>query len=86
MGSQVPMDPRQRLLEQFSAVEGRNLRSRLPKGTGFALMLFDFGPGGFLSYTGNSNREDFMRVLRETLAVLEAQGGPTMTGPGSGRA
>jgi hypothetical protein len=70
--------PKQVLLERYSAVEGHNLRSRLPKGMAFALMLFDFGEGGFLSYTGNSNREDFIKVLRETLAMLEAQGGPTM--------
>jgi len=76
--------PRQTLLEKYSVMEGRTLRARLPKGRGFALMLFDFGEGGFLSYTGNSDREDFIKVLRETLEILERQGGPTM-GPGPDR-
>lgn len=34
---------------------------------GFAFIVFDFGPGGFLSYMSNANRSDMAQALREWL-------------------
>ena len=32
---------------------------------GFALFLFNFGEGGFLTYISNSEREDMVQALKE---------------------
>lgn len=45
--------------------------SRLPPGYGFALLVFSFGPGGFLTHVSNANRADMAKALRETADVLE---------------
>lgn len=37
----------------------------LHAGTGFALLIFDFGEGGNLSYISNAQREDMLRAMRE---------------------
>jgi hypothetical protein len=40
---------------------------------GFALLMYDFGPGGFLAYCGNGDREGTIRLLREHLKHLEGR-------------
>lgn len=39
---------------------------------GFALLVFDFGAGGFLTWMSNANREDMIRVLREFTEKLQS--------------
>jgi hypothetical protein len=53
----------------------KRLQSALPNNIGFALLLFDFGPGGTMSYISNGNREDMMAALRELLDNMEKDNG-----------
>mgnify|MGYP001589287051 CR=1 FL=1 len=39
---------------------------------GFALLLFDFGDGGHLTYLSNANRLDMIKALYECAAMLGA--------------
>lgn len=38
---------------------------RLPVGMGFALLMFDFGPGGNMFYISNAQREDVLKSMQE---------------------
>lgn len=50
---------------------GDRLQSSGYRGIGFALLLFDFGPGGFSTYISNAQRADMIKALREQADVLE---------------
>jgi diaminopimelate decarboxylase len=57
-------------LEKVAREIGRLIRhgidNSLGKGNvGFALLLFDFGGGGHLTYVSNANREDMLRAIAE---------------------
>jgi hypothetical protein len=41
-------------------------------GVGFALVAFEFGPGGWLTYVSNAQRADMIRGLREMIEKLES--------------
>jgi hypothetical protein len=47
---------------------GQLLRGGMPKGYGFSLLIFNFGPDGNLFYTSNANREDMIRTMQEFIA------------------
>lgn len=69
---------RQLELEAICFEIGRQIREEMNDKSsgppiGFALLMYDFGPGGFLTYTGNGNREDTIKLLREHLRMLEGQ-------------
>lgn len=69
---------RRQELELLCNMLGQTLGSELDDSTtgppiGFALLLYDFGPNGFCAYTGNGNREDTIRLLREHLKMLETR-------------
>lgn len=49
----------------------RVLSEVLPDGVGFALLVFDFGKGGFMNYISNSERADVVRAMREFIARAE---------------
>lgn len=72
------MNQRQRELEAICFALGDTLRREMddrrsgPR-IGFALLLYDFGPNGFCAYTGNGNREDTIKLLREHLRMLETK-------------
>lgn len=42
----------------------------LPPGYGFALLVFSFGEGGYLTHVSNADRADLVRLLRECADVL----------------
>lgn len=52
---------------------GENIGSRLPKGWGFALNLFSFGPNGAMFYISNANRRDMVAALRECIKKIEGE-------------
>ena len=65
-------------LEAIVKMLGDGIRAEMNDATtgppiGFVLMLYDYGPGGFLAYTGSGNREDSIRLIREHLKMLETQ-------------
>lgn len=58
-------------LEKICRDVGRIIGSAVPKGTGFALLVFDFGEGGHMTYVSNSQRRDMVKALREMITKLE---------------
>ena len=43
----------------------RAIAAAVPPGTGFALLLFDFGSEGSFAYAANANRDDVVKLLGE---------------------
>jgi hypothetical protein len=43
----------------------------LPKGFGFTLLIFSFGPGGSMFYISNSDRRDMIKAMKEFIAKQE---------------
>lgn len=52
---------------------GRALGERMPDGWGFALILFSFGDGGFLTYISNAQRVAMVAALRECADKIEKE-------------
>lgn len=50
---------------------GQSLRSSMPSGFGFVLLIASFGEGGAMFYTANCNREDVCNMMREFIAKHE---------------
>lgn len=48
-----------------------SLKSILPKGIGFALLVFEFHKPGISNYISNAQRADMITALRETADRLE---------------
>jgi hypothetical protein len=58
-------------LEAEARSIGRIIWGAIPDGTGFAVLLFDFGDGGNLTYISNGKRADLIKTLRECAEKLE---------------
>ena len=67
-------DPREAALAALNKELGQQLRAAMPKDTGFALLIFDFGPGGYMTWASNASRPDMVRALREMATTLEGGG------------
>lgn len=61
-------DVRERMQECAGAIT-----TILPPFTGFALLAFDFKPGGRMEYVSNAQRPDILRAMREFIAKSSAQ-------------
>lgn len=48
------------------------LHGILPEGVGFAMLFFDFGPGGNMSYISDAPRDDMILALKELIVNLES--------------
>ena len=55
------------------AVAEKIARESLP-GTGFALLMFDFGADGNMAYVSNAKRADMRRAVREWLETTRQPG------------
>ncbi len=60
--------------ERLASVIDRHL----PPGTGFALLIFDFGDTGDLSWISNAERDDMIATMKDFIARNE---GRAMPGP-----
>jgi hypothetical protein len=60
-------------LESIARDIGRSIGRAIPQNSdiGFALLLFDFGGGGHLTYISNAEREDMIKSLYECIANLQ---------------
>lgn len=58
-------------LEAFNTNLAREIKGRLPPGTGFALLTFDLGDGGAMTYASSGDRQDMIRAMRELIGKLE---------------
>jgi hypothetical protein len=47
---------------------GQRLKSVMPDGYGFNLLIFSFGDGGSMFYLSNAQREDMIRAMQEFIA------------------
>jgi hypothetical protein len=47
---------------------GNSLRESMPKGCGFTLFLFSYGPNGHMFYVSSANRKDMFSAIEEFLA------------------
>lgn len=59
----MPMDLKD--LEESARKLGRVIGSGMPEGVGFALIMFDFGKDGHLTWISNADRDDMLRALQE---------------------
>ncbi len=63
--------PNPKLVKRTNEIAGK-VRSMLPKGFGFIVMIFPFGTGEsdepVMNYASNAQREDVLGVLREFIA------------------
>lgn len=66
---------RRNVLQQTTVTTVREVASRVPKGMGFAVILFDFGSGGNISYASNADRTAMRSALRELLDKWDAEVG-----------
>lgn len=55
-------------IEAALRAKAKLIAADLPKGWGFALLLFTFGEGGSLFYIGNGDREDMIKAMKEFIA------------------
>lgn len=59
-------------MEEHARGIGQVLKDAMPPGIGFALVLFSFGPDGWLTYLSNGQREDMIKCLEETLQKIRS--------------
>ena len=67
------MDPREKALNELNRMIADKIKEDLPPGVGFALLVFSFGPGGFMTYCSNSEREDMIKGIEELLEYVKGQ-------------
>lgn len=60
-------------LEALARSIGRTLKVAMPEGVGFALLVFDYGEGGHLTYVSSARREDMVKAVKEWLELVEAE-------------
>jgi hypothetical protein len=53
---------------------GYRIGKAMPKGWGFALFIFPFGPNGTMHYVSNANRDDIVTTLMEFIARSQEKG------------
>lgn len=61
-------------LEETARDIGRTIAEATPEGAGFVLVLFDFGPGGHMTYLSNARREDMIAMFSELINKLDNKG------------
>jgi hypothetical protein len=64
---------------------GQLVGKTLPPGVGFALVIFDFGQRGHITYVSNAEQASMMNALKElqvniALGQVQAPGGPDVPG------
>lgn len=70
-GGEVAFEVRHPEAEHRLNEIGNLLRSNMPEGFGFALLIFSYGEGGSMFYTSNAQRQDIINAMREFIAKHE---------------
>lgn len=60
-------------MEETCREIGTVIGSALPPETGFALMMFNHGEKGHMTYVSNASREEMIEALKELIARLETK-------------
>ena len=50
---------------------GRLIKSNMPQGFGFTLVLYSYGADGVMTYLSSGVREDCIKMLRECADAIE---------------
>lgn len=58
-------------LEERARHVGRLIGQHMPPGVGFALLVFDFGEGGHMTWLSNAERESMIEAMQEMVARLQ---------------
>jgi len=58
-------------LEKNAQAIGRVIKGAMPDGVGFCLLVFSFGPDGWLTYSSNAERPSMMDALQELLDKMK---------------
>ena len=58
-------------LESLAAKVGGELKTKMPTGTGFIVLVFDFGEAGNLAYMSTCERREAIAVMREWIRKME---------------
>lgn len=53
---------------------GNELKTKMPEGMGFALLMFDYRKEGNTFYVSSANREDTIKAFEEFIAKLKSYG------------
>ena len=70
------MRPRQAELDAITRMLGKAMQDEMNDAStgeplGFAIVVFDFGPDGFMSYASNAQRADVAKLFRELAKKIE---------------
>jgi diaminopimelate decarboxylase len=68
----VPLTELERTCRSIGAVIDNAIQHYDLANVGFALLFFDFGGGGHITYISNAQRDDMRAALGELLALLAA--------------
>lgn len=58
-------------LEDLSKTAGTTLHEIMPPGTGYIVLVFDFGAQGNLAYLSTCERREAVAVMREWIRKME---------------
>lgn len=65
-------DKRLEELEEGARHLGETIAEACPPDTGFCLLLFDYVPGGWMTFISNADRQDMVQALKKLITKLEA--------------
>ena len=68
MSEPMRYEVRNEQIEQLLKDLGLFLKSSMPPGYGFSLLIFGFTPGNELFYLSSAQREDMIRTMQEFIA------------------
>jgi len=54
---------------------GRRIKSAMPVGWGFTLVLYNYGGNGAITYLSSGQREDCIKMLEELLTKIKTNEG-----------
>jgi len=60
-------EPTLEMLEKNADALGKVIGGAVPDGIGFCLMIFSFGPEGWLTYSSNAERGSMLEALQELI-------------------
>jgi hypothetical protein len=64
------MTPQELALREINRQIARIIKDELPPDAGFTLLVYNFGPNGYMTYSSNANREDMVAAMIELLGRL----------------
>jgi hypothetical protein len=73
MSESPTMVARRMALEETAAALARRLKREMPIGTGFCLVMYDYGGPGNMAFASTGERSSTIAMLRELVALMEQE-------------